>query len=102
MSFLDFVEQNTAIRAAAYGFSKLTAFLVANIARRSAEQAGNGMLLAVFTHVQAHHGFLVAEHELSQRFCQLGLADAGWADEDKRTNRTARIFEPGTGAANGI
>ena len=42
-------------------FGKLATLFVADVARRSADQAGHGGLLHVFAHVDAHHGLLVIE-----------------------------------------
>ena len=74
---LDLVEQDHAVRAAADRFGQLAAFFVADVAGRRAEQAADGVPLAVLAHVDAHQRVLVVEHELGQRLRQLGLADAG-------------------------
>ncbi len=92
MRLFDFVEQDHPVWAAADGFGQLTTFLVAHITWRSAEQARDRMLFAIFAHIQANQSFLVTEHEFSQCFGQLGLADARRPDEDERTNRAARVF----------
>ncbi len=42
---------------------------------------------------------VVAEQELGERLGQLGLADAGRAQEDERARRALRVLEPGPGAA---
>ena len=42
---------------------------------------------------------LVVEHELGEGAGQLGLADAGRAEEDERADRPVRILEAGAGAA---
>ena len=41
----------------------------------------------VLGHVESRHRALVVEHELGQRAGQLGLADAGRAEEDERADR---------------
>ena len=53
------------------------------------------MLLHVLRHVDAHHGVLVVEEELSQRAGELCLSDTRRAEEDKRTDRTPRVAQPG-------
>ena len=60
------------------------------------------MLLHVLAHVDADHGLLVVEQELGQRAGQLGLADAGGAQEDERADRPVRVLEPGARAADGV
>ena len=42
---------------------------------------------------------LVVEHELGERPRQLGLADAGGAEEDEAAERAVRILQSGAGAA---
>src|SRR3712207_8014183 len=50
----------------------------------------HGVLLHVLRHVDAHHRVLVAEEELGERARQLGLPDAGRAEEDERAGRADR------------
>ena len=45
---------------------------------------------------------LVAEEELGERLGQLGLPDAGGAEEDERAARALRVLEAGAGAADGL
>ena len=45
---------------------------------------------------------LVVEQELGQRARQLGLADAGGAQEDERADRPVRVLEAGPGAPDGV
>ena len=46
-----------------------------------------------------HHRAVVVEHELRERARELGLADAGRAEEDERADRPVRILQPGARAA---
>ena len=41
---------------------------------------------------------LVVEQELGERAAELGLADAGRAEEDERADRPVRVLEAGAGA----
>ena len=50
-------------------------------------------------HVELQRGVFAAEHELRQGFGEFRFADAGGAEENERTNRALRIFQPGAGAA---
>ena len=60
------------------------------------------MLLHVFGHVDADHRLLVVEQELRQRPRQLGLADAGRAEEDEAAERPVRILQAGARAADRV
>ena len=54
-------------RAGGGRFGQSAAFFVADVARRSADQAGHGVLLHEFAHVDAHHRVFIVEEELGQR-----------------------------------
>ena len=79
IGFLHLIEQHHRVWAAAYGLGELAALLVADVARRGADQARHGGLFHVFAHVDAHHGLLVVEQEVRERLGQFGLAHAGGA-----------------------
>ena len=53
-------------------------------------------------HVDADHRVLRVEHELGQRAGQLGLADAGRAEEQERADRPVRVAQAGARAAQGV
>ena len=76
---LDFVEEHHGIRTPAHLFGKLAAFFVANVARRSADEARYGVPLHVFRHVDADQGVLVVKQEFGERTRQLGLSHASRA-----------------------
>ena len=76
MGLLDLVEQEHRVRLAAHGLGELAALVVADVARRRADEPGHGVLLHVLRHVDLDHRVLVAEQELGERARQLGLADA--------------------------
>ena len=77
------------------------ALLVADIAGRRADQPRDGVLLHVFRHVEADHRGLVVEEERGERLGELGLADAGRAQEHERADRPVRILQAGARAADG-
>ena len=79
MRFLDLVEQHDLIGPAPHRLGQRSAFLVADIAWRRADEPGDRVLLHVFGHVDAHHRALIVEQEGCERLGELGLADAGWA-----------------------
>ena len=101
MRLLDLVEQHDLVWPAAHGFGERTALLVADITRRSTDEPGDGVLFHVLAHVEAHHGRLVVEQERCQRLGQLGLADAGRAQEDERAERPVGVLQTGTRAPDG-
>jgi hypothetical protein len=57
------------------------------------------VLLHVLAHVDADHRALVVEQELGQRLGQLGLADAGGAEEQERADRPVGVLQAGARAA---
>src|SRR3954465_903909 len=71
------------VRLGADGLGELAAFVVADVAGGRADEPGHGVLLHVLRHVDLDHRVLVAEQELGERARQLGLADAGGAEEDE-------------------
>ena len=86
----------------AHGFGQLAAFLVADVAGRRADQPRDRVPLLVLRHVEPDHRALVVEHELGQRPRQLGLADAGRAEEDERADRTVRVLQAGARPAQSV
>ena len=56
------------------------------------------MPLLVLRHVEPHHRAVVVEHELRERARELGLADAGRAEEDERADRPVRVLQAGARA----
>ena len=57
------------------------------------------MPLLELAHVQPDHPVRLAEQRLGQRPGQLGLADAGRAEEQEAAHRPVRVGQPGPGAA---
>ena len=102
MGLLDLVEQDHAIGPAANRFGELAPFLEADVAGRGAEQAGHGVLLLIFRHVDADHGLFVVEEELGQGAGQFGFADAGRAQKDERADGPLRILQAGAGPDDGF
>ena len=80
-------------------FGQRAALVVADIARRRADQPRDRMLLHVFRHVDAHERVLVVEQIFRERLGQLGLADAGRAQEHERADRPVRVLQAGARAA---
>ena len=72
---------------------QLPALLVADVAGRRADEPRDRVLLLVLGHVEPDHRPLVVEHELGERAGELGLADAGRAEEDERADRPVRVLQ---------
>ena len=102
MGLFHLIEQDDLVGPATHGLGENAAFLIADIARRRAEQAGDRVLLQVFRHVDAEKRAFIVEHEFRQGFRQLGLADTGGAEEEERTDRPVAVLETGAGTANGV
>ena len=102
MGLLDLIEEDHRERPAAHLLGQLTALLVADIAGGAAEEPRDGVLLAVFGHVELDEGVLVAEEELGERLGELCLADARRPGEDKRPAGAARVLQAGAGAPDGL
>ena len=87
VGLLDLVEQDHRVGPAAYGLGELTALVVADVAGGRADQAAHRVLLHVLRHIDADDRRLGVEHELGQRPRELGLADAGRAEEEEAADR---------------
>ena len=69
------------------------AALVADVARRRADEAVDGVLLLVLAHVQRDRGLLVAKQELGQGLGQLGLAHAGRPQKEEGADGPAGVLQ---------
>eukprot|EP00042_Codosiga_hollandica_P057222 m.843054 g.843054 ORF g.843054 m.843054 type:complete len:310 (+) comp59531_c0_seq8:723-1652(+) len=83
MCFLDFVEEADIVRATTHSLGQLATSIIANIARRRANEPRDAVLLHVLGHVDAHNVAVVVKQELGQRLGQLRLADSGGAEEQE-------------------
>jgi hypothetical protein len=64
---LDLVEEDQGVGLAPDALRELAALLVSDVARGRADQLGDGVLLHVLGHVEAHERLLVVEQELRER-----------------------------------
>ena len=62
-------------------FGKLSCLIIANIARRRTDQAGNRMLFHIFRHIQTDQCLGGIEQIFRKGLNQLGLAHAGRSDK---------------------
>ena len=99
MRLLDLVEQHHLIGPAPHRFGQHAALLIADIARRRADQPRDRVLLHELAHVDAHHRVVVVEQEVGQRLGQLGLADAGGPEEQEAAQRPVRVLQAGARTA---
>jgi hypothetical protein len=95
VGLLDLVEQDHRVGPAANRLGELAAFLVADVAGGRADQPRDGMLLHVLGHVDADDRLLGVEHELGEGAGELGLADAGRAEEEEAADGAVGIGEAG-------
>ena len=95
MRLLDLIHQDHRVRLATYRFGQITAFFIADIARRRADQTSHRMLLHELGHVDPHHGVFGIEQKLGQRLAQLGFTDTGRTKEHERATRAVRVGQTG-------
>src|SRR5256885_3284387 len=101
MRLLNLVQQDYAVRAAAYLLGQLTTLVVSNIAWRATEQTRDRMWLHVLRHIQADQVILTAEQFSGYGFGHFRLTYTGRTKEQERTNRALWILQTCTRAANG-
>ena len=102
MRLFNLVEEHHRIRVTANSLGELAAFLVAYITRGTTDELRDLVLAGELRHIEADERVLAAKQVFGEGLRQLGLARARGAQEDERTAGTARIFERGTGAADGL
>src|ERR1700730_14938511 len=91
----DFVKEHDRIRPASDRFGKLTAFLVADVTRRRADQTRSGEFFHVLRHYRLDVRVAIAEHEFGELLREERFADTGRSEENKRANWTPRVFKVG-------
>ena len=102
MRLLDLVEEDHGVGPAADGLRQAPSLLVADVARRRADETRHGELLHVLAHVDAHQRLLVIEQELGESSCELRLPHAGRAKEDERADGPLGILEAGPRSPDGV
>ena len=102
MCLFNFVKQNDGIRTAAHGLGQLTAFLIAHVSGRRANETRHGELLHVLRHVDPNEVLLVVKQARGQRLGQLRFANARGAKEQERAKRPVRILNTGSTSLDGL
>ena len=102
MCLFNFVKQNDGIRTATHSLGQLTAFLIAHVSGRRANETRHGELLHVLRHVDPNEVLLVVKQARGQRLGQLRFANARGAKEQKRAKRPVRILNTGSTSLDGL
>ena len=102
MCLFNFVKQNDGIRTAAHGLGQLTAFLIAHVSGRRANETRHGELLHVLRHVDPNEVLLVVKQARGQRLGKLRFAHARGAEEQKRAQRPVRVLNAGSASLDGL
>ena len=102
MRFLHFIKQHNTVRMTAYSFSQLTAFLIAHVSGRSADQTADTEFLHVFRHINSDQAALIIKQIFRQRFGQFRLAYTSGSKEEETADRPSLIRYAGSGAQNGV
>ncbi len=90
MRFLDLVEQQHAMRMLINAVGQETALVEADITRRRADQAADGVALHVFRHVETDQ---LHAHDVGELFGDFSLADAGRTAEQIAADRLLRLTQ---------
>ena len=101
MGLFDFVKQHDLVGAPPHRLGQNAAFFIPDIAGGCPDQPGDGMFFHEFRHIDPDHRGGIVEHEGGKRLGQLGLADAGWPQEQEGTERAIGVLQPSPGAADG-
>ena len=102
MGLFDLVKQDDGVGFAAHLLGQLAALFVTDVARRRADEAGDGELFEVLAHVDTDQRVVGVEKELGEFLGQMRLADARGAEEHEGADGLVGIFQPDTVAADGL
>ena len=90
--FFNLIQQDNAIRTAAYRLGQLATLIMANIPGRCTNQPCHGVFLHIFAHIQPHHSIITAKKCIGQRLGKLGFAHTRRPHKDERTNGALGIL----------
>ena len=96
------IEQHHLIGPPPHRFGQHAALIIADIARRRADQPRDRVFLHEFRHVDADHRVFIVEKIGGDRFGQLGLADAGGPEEQEAAQRPPLVVQPSARPADSV
>ena len=102
VGLLDLVEQDHRVGPPAHRLGQLAALAVPDVAGGRADQPRHRVGRAELRHVDPDQRLLGREQPLGERLDQLGLADAGRAEEQERAERLVAVRQPDAGAPHGV
>ena len=88
-----FVKQDDGVGASSYLFGQLSAFLVADISRRSSHKSRHVEALPVFAHVDTYQCVFCAEHVFRKFFGEISLSHTGRAEEHEHTDGVVGVSQ---------
>ena len=100
VGLLHLIEQHHGIGPAPHRLGELAALLVAHIAGRGPHQAGHGIALHVFAHVETDQGLFLVKQGARQGLRQLGFTDSRRTQKQEGPHGPARRLHPRPGPPN--
>src|SRR5919202_2289045 len=102
VGFLDLVEEDHAVGPPTHRLGELASLLVADVARRGADEPGDCVSLLVLAHVYLDEGLLLTEEELGEGTGELCLPYARGPEEDERAYGALRVLDASPGPTDGL
>ena len=102
MGLLYLVQQDYRVGLAPYRLSELTALVISDVSRRSADQTGDTVPFLILAHVDTGHHVLVIEQGLGKGLGQLCLTYTGGTEEHERAYGPLLVLQSGTASAHSI
>ena len=102
VGLLHLVKEDHGVGLAPDGLGELASLLIAHVAGRGPDEPGDGELLHILGHVDAHQVALGVEQGLGQGFGQLRLAHAGGAQEQEGADGLIGVGDPRPAAEDGL
>ena len=102
MGLFHLVEQDNGVGLPAHGFRQLTAFFIAHISGRRANEPGDGEFLHILGHIDPHQIVFIVKQGLCQGLGKLRFTHASGAQEQEGTNGPVGILNTGTASLDGF
>src|ERR1700732_2944842 len=100
MRLLDFIQQDHRVGRAANALRQLTAFFIAYVPWRGADELRDGVLFHELRHIEANQRLLRTEQKFREAAGDFCFADAGGTEEKEAADGARGIFQSGAAAAN--